>query len=92
MLPVDKTKDSFGKPSSPGPVCNHTLHSKTTRWSERVSEILQKSLWQAAGFKGPVPFFFLSFFFFLQLFLQVILFQEAREALPGKREVQEAVL
>lgn len=28
-----------------------------------MSEILQKSLWQAAGFKGPVPFFF-SFFFF----------------------------
>lgn len=86
MPPVDKTKDSFGKPSNPGPICNHTLHSKTTKWSEQVSEILQKSLWQVAGFKGPVPFFF------LQLFLQVILFQVASEALPGKREVQEAVL
>lgn len=65
MPPVDETEDSFGKPSNPGSVCNHTLQSKTTRWSEQVSEVLQKSLRQSAGFKGPGPPFFLLLLLFL---------------------------
>ena len=84
---MDENQASSGKPSSPGSGCNHTLKSypltplgrvsKPSKFYIRVCDS-QKNL------KGQD-------LFFLKLFLQVVLFQAARDAMLGQQS-EQAVL